>query len=126
MAVITPTTPSAVDDADADALRRRYTLLGRALNFARRKPLGMAGLIIVLTIAVAGICADWIAPFDPEENDFATMMVAPGLDHLLGTDQFGRDILSRLVFGARTAMIVGFGAAVGGGIIGLILGVTSA
>jgi peptide/nickel transport system permease protein len=123
MAVITPTTPAA---DDADALWRGHTPLGRALNFARRKPLGTIGLIIVLVIAVAGIFADGIAPFDPEENDFASMMVAPGLDHWLGTDQFGRDILSRLVFGARTAMIVGFGAAVGGGIIGLILGVTSA
>ena len=54
------------------------------------------------------------------------MMMAPSLVHLLGTDQFGRDIFSRLVFGARTAMIVGFGAAVGGGLIGLVLGVTSA
>lgn len=124
MAVITPTTSSAGDDADA--LWRRHTLLGRALNFARRKPLGTVGLIIVLVFAVAGIFADWISPFDPEENDFASMMVAPGLPHVLGTDQFGRDIFSRLVHGARTAMIVGFGAAVGGGIIGMILGVTSA
>src|SRR5262245_28445490 len=124
MAVITPTTPSAVDDADA--LWRRHTLLGRALNFARRKPLGTIGLIIALVFAVAGLFADWIAPFDPEENDFASMMFAPNLTHWLGTDQFGRDIFSRIVHGARTAMIVGFGAAVGGGLIGLVLGVTSA
>jgi len=124
MAVIVPTTPSAADEADA--LLRRYSLLGRALTFARRKPLGMAGLIIVLLIAIAGGFAGWIAPFDPEENDFASMMVAPNLAHILGTDQFGRDIFSRIVFGARTAMIVGFGAAVGGGLIGLVLGVTSA
>ena len=124
MAVITPTSPTALDDADA--LARRYTFWGRTLDFARRKPLGTIGLIIVLVIAVAGVCADWIAPFDPEENDFASMMVAPSLTHWLGTDQFGRDIFSRIVFGARTAMIVGFGAAVGGGLIGLVLGVTSA
>ena len=124
MAVTTPTTLSDADEADA--LRRRYTPLGRALDFCRRKPLGTVGLIIVLVIAIAGIFADWIAPFDPEENDFASMMVAPSLDHILGTDQFGRDIFSRLVFGARTAMIVGFGAAVGGGLIGLVLGVSSA
>jgi peptide/nickel transport system permease protein len=122
MAVIAPPRP----DAEAEALARRYTLLGRSLDFFRRKPLGTIGLIIVVVIAVAGVFADWIAPFDPEENDFASMMVAPSLDHLLGTDQFGRDIFSRIVFGARTAMIVGFGAAVGGGIIGLVLGVTSA
>ena len=124
MAVTTPIPRSAADDADE--LARRHTLLGRSLDFCRRKPLGTAGLIIVLLFAIAGIFAGWIAPFDPEENDFNAMMVAPGLEHLLGTDQFGRDIFSRLVFGARTAMIVGFGAAVGGGIIGMVLGVTSA
>jgi peptide/nickel transport system permease protein len=124
MTVLVPAPPSDVDDADL--LWRRHTLLGRSLDFARRKPLGTIGLIIVVTIAVAGIFADWIAPFDPTDNDFSSMMVAPGLDHILGTDQFGRDIFSRLVFGARTAMIVGFGAAVGGGLIGMVLGVSSA
>ena len=124
MAVLTPATPSAADEADA--LLRRHTVLGRALHFARRKPLGMIGLVIVVLFALAGGFADWIAPFDPEENDFASMMFAPSFTHWLGTDQFGRDIFSRLVFGARTAMIVGFGAAVGGGLIGMVLGVTSA
>jgi peptide/nickel transport system permease protein len=105
---------------------RPKTRFEKVLDFCRRKPLGMIGLAIVLTIAIAGGFAEWIAPFDPEENDFSSMMVAPSLVHFLGTDQFGRDIFSRLVFGAQTAMIVGFGAAVGGGIIGLVLGVTSA
>ncbi|HEY2872752.1 MAG TPA: ABC transporter permease [Reyranella sp.] len=123
MAVITPTTAPA---DDTEALLRQHTFLARALNFARRKPLGTIGLIIVVVFALAGIFADWIAPFDPEENDFASMMFAPSFTHWLGTDQFGRDIFSRLVFGARTAMIVGFGAAVGGGLIGMVLGVTSA
>ena len=54
------------------------------------------------------------------------MMEAPSWLHLLGTDQFGRDIFSRLVFGARTALIVGFSAAIVGGLIGLVLGVSSA
>jgi peptide/nickel transport system permease protein len=121
MAVVAPTLPD-----DAEAAWRRRTLVGRALNFCRRKPLGTIGLVIVVVFAIAGIFAEWIAPFDPEENDFTSMMFAPNLTHWLGTDQFGRDIFSRLVFGARTAMIVGFGAAVGGGIIGLVLGVTSA
>jgi peptide/nickel transport system permease protein len=122
MAVIAPTQL----DAETEALLRQRTLLGRSLSFVRRKPLGTIGLVIVVVFALAGIFADWIAPFDAEENDFASMMFAPNLTHWLGTDQFGRDIFSRLVFGARTAMIVGFGAAVGGGIIGMVLGVTSA
>jgi peptide/nickel transport system permease protein len=114
------------DVLSEEALLRKRTPWRLALNFCRRKPLGTLGLAIVLVIIAAGICADWIAPFDPEENDFNAMMQAPNLVHLFGTDQFGRDIFSRLVFGARTAMLVGFGAAVGGGLIGLVLGVASA
>ena len=122
MTVIAPD-PDALSD---EALLRKRTPLRLALNFCRRKPLGAIGLVVVLVIIAAGVCADWIAPFDPEENDFNAMMQAPSFVHLFGTDQFGRDIFSRLVFGARTAMLVGFGAAVGGGLIGLVLGVASA
>ena len=125
MTAIAPGSRSAAD-IDADELLRRNTPLRRALDFFRRKPLGTLGLAIVLVFAFAGAFAELIAPFDPEENDFNAMMMAPSLVHFLGTDQFGRDIFSRLVFGARTAMIVGFGAAVGGGLIGLVLGVSSA
>ncbi len=125
MTAITPA-PSTDAVTEADALWHPHTRLQKVLSFCRRKPLGVIGLVIVIVIAVAGAFAGWIAPFDPEENDFSSMMVAPSFEHLLGTDQFGRDIFSRLVFGARTAMIVGFGAAVGGGLIGLVLGVTSA
>src|SRR5579872_1388936 len=122
---MTAVTPSAgPGHAEAEALLRRGSFVGRAIDFCRRKPLGVAGLLIVVVFGLAGGFAHLIAPFDPEENDFASMMVAPSFEHFLGTDQFGRDIFSRLVFGARTAMIVGFGAAVGGGIIGLVLGVT--
>jgi peptide/nickel transport system permease protein len=122
MTVIAPN-PDVLSE---EALLRKRTPWRLALNFCRRKPLGALGLAIVLVIIAAGICADWIAPFDPEENDFNAMMQAPNFVHLFGTDQFGRDIFSRLVFGARTAMLVGFGAAVGGGLIGLVLGVASA
>jgi peptide/nickel transport system permease protein len=97
-----------------------------ALTFLRRRPLGSVGIAIVLVMFVAGALADWIAPYDPEENDFSAMMEAPSWAHLLGTDQLGRDIFSRLVFGARTAMIVGFSAAFVGSTIGLVLGVASA
>ncbi len=56
----------------------------------RRQPLGTFGLVIVVVMFLAGGLADWIAPFDPEENDFTAMMEAPSLVHWLGTDQFGR------------------------------------
>lgn len=125
MTVIAPDPGTVAAQADA-ALARPRTPIDAALDFCRRKPLGTAGLVIVLIICAAGGFADWLAPFDPEENDFSAMMQAPSWVHLFGTDQFGRDIFSRLVFGARTAMLVGFGAAIGGGVIGLVLGVASA
>lgn len=111
--------------ADEEAERKR-SLLHKALGFPRRQPLGTVGLVIVVTMLAAGLLAGWVAPYDPEENDFNAMMQAPSWMHLLGTDQLGRDILSRLVFGARTALVVGFTAAFAGGVIGLVLGVASA
>ncbi|WP_395709325.1 ABC transporter permease [Reyranella sp.] len=109
-----------------EAVERKRSLLHLVLNFVRRQPLGTVGLAIVLVMLLAGLAADWIAPFDPEENDFNAMMEAPSWTHLLGTDQVGRDIFSRLVYGARTALIVGFSAATFGGLAGLVLGVASA
>ncbi len=105
---------------------RKRSLPGIALDFCRRQPLGTFGLLIVVIMFVAGVSAGWIAPYDPEENDFNAMMEAPSWAHVLGTDQLGRDIFSRLVYGARTALIVGFSAAFVGGAIGLVLGVSSA
>jgi peptide/nickel transport system permease protein len=109
-----------------DTLPLKRTAWGSAMNFVRRQPLGTAGLVIVIVMFLAGALAGVISPFDPEENDFAAMMQAPSWSHLLGTDQMGRDIFSRLVHGARTALLVGFTAAIAGGLIGLVLGVASA
>jgi peptide/nickel transport system permease protein len=104
----------------------RRSLAGRVWGFARRRPLGTIGILLVVIVAVAGIGANWIAPYDPTSNDFAAMTQPPNWAHLLGTDQFGRDILSRLIFGARTALIIGLTTAIIGGLSGLVLGVASA
>ena len=77
-------------------------------------------------MAATGLSAELIAPYSPTANDFGAMMEAPSWAHLLGTDQFGRDLLSRIIFGARTAMIVGLSSALVGGTVGLVLGVGSA
>jgi peptide/nickel transport system permease protein len=124
---MTITVPNrAADPAIDETLGRKRSLLDLTLHFVKRQPLGTFGLVIVVVMFLAGALAGWIAPFDPEENDFTAMMEAPSLVHWLGTDQFGRDIFSRLVFGARTALIVGFSSAVLGGVIGLVMGVASA
>jgi peptide/nickel transport system permease protein len=88
--------------------------------------LGTLGLVLVLVFSLAGIFADWLAPYNPTSNDFAAMTQPPSWEHWLGTDQLGRDLLSRILFGARTAFIVGLSAAAVGGFSGLVLGVGSA
>jgi peptide/nickel transport system permease protein len=117
-----PYAPAALDGA---AERRRAPLTG-ILGFCRRQPLGALGLALVLVMAVAGLAAEWVAPYNPTANDFAVMTEPPSSAHLMGTDQFGRDLFSRIVFGARTALIVGFSCAIIGGVAGLVLGVASA
>ena len=125
MTVIAPT-PATVAAATDELPEQKRSAFGIAREFCRRQPLGTVGLGIVLVMFAAAALAGWIAPFDPEDNDFTAMMQAPSWTHLLGTDQFGRDIFSRLVYGARTALLVGFSSAIVGGVIGLVLGVTSA
>jgi peptide/nickel transport system permease protein len=122
MAAPDPVLTSAFDEVAA--LRRSF--LERVLGFIRHEPLGTIGVLIVAIVALAGIGADWIAPYPPTANDFAAMTEAPSWAHLLGTDQFGRDQLSRIIFGARTALIVGLSTAALGGFSGLVLGVASA
>jgi peptide/nickel transport system permease protein len=117
-----PYVPAAVDEA-AESLRSPRTGI---IGFCSRQPLGTVGLVLVLVMAAAGLSAEWIAPYNPTSNDFAVMTEPPSWAHLMGTDQFGRDLFSRIVFGARTALIVGFSCAIVGGVAGLVLGVASA
>ena len=96
------------------------------LDMIRRQPLGAAGAFIVIAMILMALLADLIAPYDPVLADFASMHVAPSAEFWLGTDQFGRDLLSRLIYGARTALFVGFTSAFIGATAGLVLGVASA
>lgn len=93
--------------------------------FVRSQPLGMLGLVVILIYLVMALAARWIAPFDPEEIDFAAQLARPSLEHWLGTDQFGRDVFSRLVFGSRTALAVGIFASLFGCTIGAVIGASS-
>lgn len=97
-----------------------------ALDLARRHPIGAAGLIMVVSFTIMAVFADFIAPYEPEIISFEAMLLPPGTDYLLGTDQFGRDLLSRLIYGARTALFIGVVAALCGATTGLVLGTASA
>lgn len=110
----------------AEQTGKRASQTRRLLAFFRREVLGTFGLVLVVVMAAAGLAAELISPYSPTANDFAAMMEAPSWTHPLGTDQFGRDLLSRIIYGARTAMIVGLSSALVGGVLGLVLGVGSA
>ncbi len=115
-----------VEAAFGEYERPRWRALAALGTFIRKQPLGAAGAFVVLVMIVAAVLADVIAPYNPVANDFSAMGEPPGWEHWLGTDQFGRDLLSRIIYGARTALFVGFAAAFVGGTAGLVLGVTSA
>ena len=112
--------------ADLEALVEKKPWHVAALDLARRQPLGAAGAFIVIIMILMAASAEFIAPYDPIVNDFANMLSAPGAEFWMGTDEFGRDILSRLIYGARTALFVGFSCAFIGATAGLVLGVASA
>jgi peptide/nickel transport system permease protein len=95
-------------------------------TFARRWPLGAAGVVIILLMIGSAIFASFIAPYDPLETDFAAQFSPPTMAHWLGTDAFGRDLLSRIIYGSRTALLVGFASAFRGATLGAMLGVASA
>jgi peptide/nickel transport system permease protein len=88
--------------------------------------LGAAGGVVILLMLLAAIFAEAVAPFDPKETNFLQQLQPPNAEHLLGTDAFGRDVLSRLIHGARTALLIGFFAAFVGSSLGTLLGVASA
>ncbi len=112
--------------ADAAPVSAPRAWLAVVLGFARRRPLGAAGAAIVLLMLIVAVTAPVAAPYDPLAVDFASMLAPPSAQHWLGTDAFGRDVLSRLIYGSRTALIVGFGAAFVGATVGAVLGVGSA
>jgi peptide/nickel transport system permease protein len=97
-----------------------------ALEFVRREPLGAGGLLVIVVMVVAAIGADWIAPYDPLAVDYANLLAPPSAEHWLGTDSFGRDVMSRIIYGARTALAVGFLSSILGSVVGAIIGVASA
>ena len=101
----------------------RWRLLWR---FCVENPLGAGGGVVVLVMMLMALFAEEITRFDPTANNFGDMLTAPNLDYWLGTDQFGRDLYTRIVYGARTALLVGFVSAFVGATIGLVLGVVSA
>jgi len=95
----------------------------------RTRRLVIAGGVFVLALAVSALAAPWLAPQDPLRQTLRARLVGPTLQasdgkaHLLGTDHLGRDVLSRVIWGSRVSLLVGFSAVLVGGLLGASLGI---
>ena len=118
-AALTHTTASA-------ALAPRLTVGEHVVKFVRTKPLGAAGALVILGMMAVAILAEALAPYDPYLGNYDLQFARPSAEHWFGTDEFGRDVLSRIMYGARIALFVGFTASFAGCTLGGLLGVISA
>jgi peptide/nickel transport system permease protein len=94
----------------------------KVARLARRSPLATAGVVLVILFTLFALFAPWIAPQSPSEIRLETRLQGPSAAHWFGTDELGRDILSRIIFGARISMLVGAGVVTGSLLLGLIIG----
>ena len=99
------------------------SILRELAGFARRNTLSAAGGIVGMLIVVMAITAPWVAPQDPLKTNFRHMNKPPDAESLFGTDQVGRDTLSRVIYGARTSLFVAFSAVLLGTTVGSLWGV---
>ena len=100
-------------------------MVGFLIRLVKEKPLGTVGGIITLLLLLTGIFADLIAPYGMNETLMADALVAPSAKYWFGTDNLGRDILSRIIFGARISVIVGLAGSIIATILSVIIGTVS-
>jgi peptide/nickel transport system permease protein len=104
----------------------RFGRVARAVwRFCRRKPLGAFGALLVVVMIGTALFANWIAPYAYDETIRGARMKPPGAQFWMGTDNLGRDVFSRVVYGARVSVAVGFGAVLIANVVATIIGITS-
>ena len=99
--------------------------LPRSLRRIMRNQMAIIGLVIVLSFVLAGLTADWIAPYNYDQSNFRLARDAPSAEHILGNDELGRDMLSRLIYGARISLLLGVISVGIGVVIGVPLGIAA-
>ena len=100
--------------------------LEASFRFTCQRPLGAIGAAIIVMMIATAVLAGLVAPYDPLTTDYASMLQAPSSFHWFGTDSFGRDVFTRILYGSRTALWIGFASSFLGATLGGIIGVTSA
>jgi peptide/nickel transport system permease protein len=94
----------------------------RLADFLRRSPLGRWGLAMSVLLLAAALFAPWISPHPPSAQDLPARLNSPSWQHPFGTDELGRDVLARTLYGARVSLLVGFSVVLGAGLTGLAVG----
>ena len=94
-------------------------------RFVKTKPLGAVGGGLVLAMVLIGIFAPLLAPMSYDDFNVRDRLLGPSWDHPMGTDEQGRDVFSRLIYGARTSVLIGFGSMAVGMVLATLIGVTS-
>ena len=128
MTTIDPDSALPLEAAIGRRARRRSLLRrvgGGLRTFARRSPFSAFWGCVALAIIVMAIAAPLIAPYDPLKSDFRAMAKPPTEKHWFGTDQIGRDVLSRVIYGARASLTVAIGAVLFGTTLGALWGLAS-
>ncbi|MDR2935325.1 MAG: ABC transporter permease subunit [Candidatus Adiutrix sp.] len=105
--------------------RKAWPVPGSALWLLLRNPSAVAGGGIVLFMALMAVLAPWLAPYDPNALNLAARLQAPSLAHWFGTDEMGRDLLSRVVFGARVSLVIGLVVIILAGGLGTLAGASA-
>ena len=106
-------------------LRARRPWRWHLWNFARKKPLGAIGGAILLVVVMAAIFAPFIGTIDPNVQEVSDRLIGPGFQFWFGSDDFGRDMYSRIVYGARVSLYVGLVAVIIGTTLGVVIGIAS-
>jgi ABC-type dipeptide/oligopeptide/nickel transport system permease subunit len=109
-------------DADVIESPQRINELRRFLKVFLGRPVVVVGGVIIILLLITAAIPSILAPYDPTTQNLRVILAQPSSEHLLGTDSLGRDILSRIIYGARTAVIVGFLALGLSSILGMTLG----
>lgn len=123
MATASAAQPLGAASDSTNVVRKSAYIIRR---FIRRQPIGTVGAVIVMALVTFAVLAPVISPFDPLAQSQVDALLPPSALHLAGTDQFGRDMFSRLVFGARVSLYVGVGAVICSVVPGTIIGMMSA
>ncbi len=115
---VAPAVPSEIAPAQSEFRRVLRVFFGRRL--------AVLGLILIAILVLTAIFAPWLAPYPPNQIDMTKSLDKPSAEHLLGTDNLGRDVLSRIIYGARTSLIIALGATLVSVILGEALGLAAA